>query len=149
MSGSGTPPPFSVEQTRELQQYLIRAGHDVGGADGKLGTSTRQAVRAMQIKFGLPADSYPTVELLTRLQVIGLADERSFRMPLTQELIGDALGLSVPHVNRTLRQLRDDELVSIEEHIVIIKDVEALSALADFERSYLDQFRLPEMIAKC
>jgi CRP-like cAMP-binding protein len=85
------------------------------------------------------------LELLTRLQVIGLADERSFRMPLTQELIGDALGLSVPHVNRTLRQLRDDELVSIEEHIVIIKDVEALSALADFERSYLDQFRLPDI----
>ena len=66
--GSGTPPPFSVEQTRELQQYLIRAGHDVGGADGKLGTSTRTAIRAMQIKFGLPADSYPTVELLERLR---------------------------------------------------------------------------------
>jgi CRP-like cAMP-binding protein len=47
------------------------------------------------------------LELLTRLKIIGLADERSFRMPLTQELIGDALGLSVPHVNRTLRQLRD------------------------------------------
>jgi CRP-like cAMP-binding protein len=87
------------------------------------------------------------LELLTRLQVIGLADERSFRMPLTQELIGDALGLSVPHVNRTLRQLRNDELVSIEEHVVIIKDVEALSVLADFEGSYLDQFRLPEMTA--
>jgi CRP-like cAMP-binding protein len=83
------------------------------------------------------------LELLTRLQVIGLADERSFRMPLTQELIGDALGLSVPHVNRTLRQLRDDELVSIQEHIVIINDVEALSALADFDRSYLEPFRLP------
>jgi CRP-like cAMP-binding protein len=83
------------------------------------------------------------LELLTRLQVIGLAEERSFRMPLTQELIGDALGLSVPHVNRTLRQLRNDELVSIEEHVVIIKDVEALSALADFNRSYLEPFRLP------
>ena len=88
--------------------------------------------------------SHFLLELLTRLKVIGLADERSFRMPLTQELIGDALGLSVPHVNRTLRQLRNDELVSIEEHIVIIKDVEALSALADFEPSYLDQFRLPD-----
>ena len=89
--------------------------------------------------------SHFLLELLTRLKIIGLADERSFRMPLTQELIGDALGLSVPHVNRTLRQLRDDELVSIEEHIVIIKDVEALSALADFEPSYLDQFRLPDI----
>jgi peptidoglycan hydrolase-like protein with peptidoglycan-binding domain len=66
--GSGTPPPVTVEQTRELQQLLIRAGYDVGGADGKLGIATRQAIRAMQIKFGLPADSYPTAELLTRLR---------------------------------------------------------------------------------
>ena len=87
-------------------------------------------------------------ELLTRLEVIGLGDDHSFHMPLTQELIGDALGLSVPHVNRTLRQLRDDELVSIEEHMVIIKDVEALSALADFEQSYLGHFRLPGLFAK-
>jgi len=83
------------------------------------------------------------LELLTRLQVIGLPDERSFRMPLTQELMGDALGLSLPHVNRTLRQLRDDELVSIQEHVAIINDVEALSALADFSRSYLEPFCLP------
>jgi peptidoglycan hydrolase-like protein with peptidoglycan-binding domain len=51
-----------------LQQLLIRAGYDVGGADGKLGLATRQAIRAMQIKFGLPADSYPTAELLGRLR---------------------------------------------------------------------------------
>src|SRR6201997_4007614 len=86
------------------------------------------------------------LELLTRLKIIGLADERSFRMPLTQELIADALGLSVPHVNRTIRQLRDDELVSIEGSIVTIKDVEALSALADFDKSYLGQFRLPGLV---
>jgi lytic murein transglycosylase len=66
--GSGTVAAFTMDQTKELQQYLIRAGHDVGGADGRLGTSTRNAVRAMQIKFGLPADSYPTVELLDRLR---------------------------------------------------------------------------------
>ncbi len=86
------------------------------------------------------------LELLTRLKIIGLADERSFRMPLTQELIADAL--SVPHVNRTLRQLRDDELVSIERNIVIVKDVEALSALADFDKSYLGQFRLPGLVVE-
>jgi lytic murein transglycosylase len=66
--GSGPVAAFTMDQTKELQQYLIRAGHDVGGADGRLGTSTRNAVRAMQIKFGLPADSYPTVELLDRLR---------------------------------------------------------------------------------
>jgi CRP-like cAMP-binding protein len=88
------------------------------------------------------------LELLIRLQVIGLADENSYRMPLTQELIGDALGLSVPHVNRTLRQLRDDHLVSIEEQTVIVRDIEALSALADFERSYLSRFRVPEILER-
>src|ERR1700730_769426 len=66
--GSGTPPPVTVEQTRELQQLLIKAGYNVGGADGKLGIARPQAIRAMQIKFGLPADSYPTAELLTRLR---------------------------------------------------------------------------------
>ncbi len=68
LRGNGTPPPFTIEQARELQQLLIRAGYDVGGADGKLGLSSRAAIRAMQIKLGLPADSYPTVELLSRLR---------------------------------------------------------------------------------
>jgi peptidoglycan hydrolase-like protein with peptidoglycan-binding domain len=66
--GTGPVTAFTMDQTKELQQYLIKAGHDVGGADGRLGTSTRNAVRAMQIKLGLPADSYPTVELLDRLR---------------------------------------------------------------------------------
>jgi lytic murein transglycosylase len=67
--GSGTPPPpLTFEQARELQQLLIKAGYDVGGADGKLGLSSRAATRAMQMKLGLPADSSPTVELLTRLR---------------------------------------------------------------------------------
>ena len=87
------------------------------------------------------------LELLTRLQVVGLADERSYQMPLTQELIADALGLSVPHVNRTLRQLRDDGLLAIEEQRVVIKDIDALSALADFERTYVSRFRLPGVVA--
>ncbi len=83
------------------------------------------------------------LELLVRLQAIGMADDSSYRLPLTQELIGDALGLSVPYVNRTLRQLRDDGLVVIKEQQITIPDVAALSALADFERTYLSRFRMP------
>lgn len=67
--GNGTPPPpLAPEQAKELQQLLIKAGFDVGGADGKLGLSSREAVKAMQVKLGLPADSYPTLELLTRMR---------------------------------------------------------------------------------
>ena len=56
------------EEVREIQQLLTRAGHDVGGADGKVGISTRAAIKTMQMKFGLPADSYPSPELLARLR---------------------------------------------------------------------------------
>jgi CRP-like cAMP-binding protein len=87
------------------------------------------------------------LELLARFQIIGLADECSFPMPLTQELLGDALSLSLPHVNRTLRQLREDGLVSIEAHQVFIKDAEALAALGDFENSYLSRLRMPDLFA--
>jgi lytic murein transglycosylase len=67
--GNGTPPPpLTVEEARELQQLLTKAGYDVGGVDGKLGLSSRAATRAMQVKLGLPADAYPTVELLSRLR---------------------------------------------------------------------------------
>jgi len=66
--GSGTVAPISMEQTRELQQLLIKHGYDVGGADGKLGTATRIAVKAVQVKLGLPVDSYPTPELIARLR---------------------------------------------------------------------------------
>jgi CRP-like cAMP-binding protein len=88
------------------------------------------------------------LELLTRLQAIGLADERSYQLPLTQDLIGDALSLSLPRVNHALRQLRESDLVLIEKRRVTIKDLEGLAALADFERTYLSRFHLAEMLAR-
>ena len=58
--------PFA--QLRELQQLLVRAGYNVGKVDGVMGQQSRSAVKAMQIKYGLPADSWPTAELLARLR---------------------------------------------------------------------------------
>ncbi len=58
--------PFN--ELRELQQLLVRAGYDVGKVDGVMGQQSRTAVKAMQIKFGLPADSWPTAELLARMR---------------------------------------------------------------------------------
>jgi CRP-like cAMP-binding protein len=85
------------------------------------------------------------LEMLTRLQAIGLADERSFRLPLTQEVLADALGLSVQYVNQTIRQLRHENLVTIERQQVTNHNLEALTALADFERTYLSRFRIAEL----
>jgi lytic murein transglycosylase len=58
--------PF--RELRELQQLLVRAGYDVGKVDGVMGQQSRSAVKAMQIKYGLPADSWPTAELLARMR---------------------------------------------------------------------------------
>ncbi len=64
----GNVPTLSYEQIKELQSLLKRRGYDVGEVDGKLGAGTRKAVKEMQVKYGLPADSYPTAELLTALR---------------------------------------------------------------------------------
>lgn len=59
---------LGYRETRELQQLLARRGYDVGKIDGILGSQTRAAVKDMQKKLGLPADSYPDDELLERLR---------------------------------------------------------------------------------
>ena len=88
------------------------------------------------------------LELHARLRIIGLADEKSYAMPLTQEQIGDALGLTVQHINRTLRRLREENLAIFENHRVTITDIEALSALAEFENPNVNCFRIPGFLSR-
>ena len=64
----GTPPAIlGTGQMQALQQKLAQRGHDVGKIDGILGAATRAAVQAEQARLGLPADAWPTAELLDRL----------------------------------------------------------------------------------
>lgn len=87
------------------------------------------------------------LELLVRLQAVGLAENQSYKIPLTQELIADALGLSIPHVNRVLRRLREDHMVVVEDQRVTVMDIESLTDLADFDPSYLTRFSGNELLA--
>src|SRR5262249_48674957 len=67
--GSGAPATLTAQQVMELQTLLQRHGYDIGGkADGKLGLTTRAAVKQAQLKLGMSADSYPTAELIARLR---------------------------------------------------------------------------------
>jgi CRP-like cAMP-binding protein len=83
------------------------------------------------------------LELLTRLRAVGLADELSYVLPLTQELIADVLGLSGPHVSRMLRSMREEGLVTIEDHRLTVMDLESLTVLAGFDGDYLAFSRIP------
>lgn len=61
-------PMLTAQQTMDLQRILLRRGYEVGKVDGIIGSKTRSAVKEMQLKYGLPADSFPTPELLRRLR---------------------------------------------------------------------------------
>jgi len=60
--------PLSTPQVVELQRLLLKHGYDIGKVDGKIGNGTRSAIKKAQMKTGLPADSYPTAELIERLR---------------------------------------------------------------------------------
>jgi lytic murein transglycosylase len=65
---AGNPgPALSEARMKALQERLVARGYDTGGIDGILGARTRAAVRAVQQELGLPADAWPTLELLERL----------------------------------------------------------------------------------
>lgn len=65
---AGNPEPgLPGAQMKQLQSKLQARGHNVGKIDGILGAGTRAAVQAEQNRLGLPADAWPSVELLNRL----------------------------------------------------------------------------------
>jgi lytic murein transglycosylase len=66
--GRGPISGLDGPQTQELQRILAGRGYDVGKIDGLAGAKTRTAVKDMQLKLGLPADSYPTPELLAAVR---------------------------------------------------------------------------------
>ena len=66
--GNGQPVVPTTEQIQQLQQLLIARKMLTGEADGRLGAATRPAVKKAQVMVGLPADAYPTQELIDRLR---------------------------------------------------------------------------------
>ena len=75
--GSPNIPKITFEETRELQELLQKRGYDVGRIDGVLGLKSRVAIREMQIKSGMPADGWPTAELLARLRGVSNVERRA------------------------------------------------------------------------
>lgn len=79
------------------------------------------------------------VELRERLRVIGRAQGVEFEMPLTQEQIGEAMGITPVHANRIIKQLRGDGVLDFHRGRVTVIDEGKLRELADFDDRYLHQ----------
>jgi CRP-like cAMP-binding protein len=80
------------------------------------------------------------MEIHYRLSFVGLANGKSFAMPLTQEVLADALGLSIVHLNRTLQQLRREGMIAFKSGVMHLLKPEELKQIGDF--------RLPAVTAQ-
>jgi CRP-like cAMP-binding protein len=76
-------------------------------------------------------------EMFVRAKAAGLVIDNSFDLPITQETLSDAIGLTSVHVNRTLMLLRDAGAVEWRSGRLTVKDWEKLSATAAFDPHYL------------
>jgi len=81
--------------------------------------------------------SHLLCEVFLKMKAVGLATERQCPFPLTQRDLADCMGLSSVHVNRTLQQLRMEELIQLSDKLLTIFDLEALQSAGEFDPTYL------------
>jgi CRP-like cAMP-binding protein len=76
-------------------------------------------------------------ELHARMEMVGLVEDGKLALPLTQEQLADATGLTSVHVNRTLQRLRNDNLIEVGSGMLTVLDVARLREAAGFNGNYL------------
>jgi CRP-like cAMP-binding protein len=82
-------------------------------------------------------------ELYLRLQIVELAPDGTYDLPISQEELGEMIGVTPVHANRTLQQLRKQEVIEFAGGTVTIKDFEGLKRTAEFDPAYLYLERCP------
>lgn len=69
-----------------------------------------------------------------RLDAVGLNEECRYGLPMRA---ADAVGLTPVHVNRTLRELRNEGLLTLSNRAIVINDLAKLEETGDFRSTYL------------
>ena len=141
----------SVEPLTKVQASPVKA-HDlmeIFSSTPRLGTAILWAASrddAMVVEHlvgigrrnALERTAHLLLELGARLRLVGLASKTGYDCPLSQYVLADALGLSAVHVNRVLRELREEQLCTFRNGRVELTNVAGLVELADFDQDYLD-----------
>jgi CRP-like cAMP-binding protein len=103
----------------------------------------RETILSVGRRGALPRIAHLICELALRLEVVGLGDRSGYKLPMTQADLADATGLTPVHVNRMLRQLRDQQMMTFRHGEVEIRDWPRLAAVAEFDGLYLHLDRQP------
>jgi CRP-like cAMP-binding protein len=101
---------LAVHETLLLQDHVMRLGRQ---------TAYERTVHLL-------------LELRGRLNTVNLVTNNVFSLPLTQEVLADALGLSIVHVNRTLQQIRRDGMLEFRGGSVTILDLAMMESVSEF-----------------
>ena len=142
----------NIEPVTEIEAYVVTKNdiEDTFNRSPRLATALLWAAsrdEAMLVEHlidlgrrdALQRVAHYLLELGARLMLVGLGSKAGYDCPISQYLLADVLGLSAVHVNRVLRQLREQGLLTFRDGKVTFDDFAGLVALAEFDLSYLDQ----------
>ncbi|MFC1458472.1 Crp/Fnr family transcriptional regulator [Microvirga arabica] len=101
------------------------------------GAAFREWVVNVGRREAYPRMAHILCELLVRLRAVGLAEDHTCDLPITQTEFADALGVTTVHVNRVLQQMRAEGLIETKGSRLNIPDWERLKAIGDFDPTYL------------
>jgi CRP-like cAMP-binding protein len=76
-------------------------------------------------------------EMLVRLRAVGLVEDHSCVLPITQGEFADAMGITAVHVNRVLQQMRAEGLIELKGDRLTIPDWDRLKQVGEFDPTYL------------
>ncbi|TNC48553.1 Crp/Fnr family transcriptional regulator [Rubellimicrobium rubrum] len=87
-------------------------------------------------------------EMLLRMRAVGLSKDDSFELPLTQDELGDVMGISSVHTNRMIQELRGEGLITTEGKRMVVNDLDRLMEFAEFDPNYLHQVNKRARLAR-
>jgi len=136
-----TPGKVAMIPRHEIRQ-LAFARPDVGEAlwydtlvDGSI---SREWIANVGRRDARTRLAHLLCEFSLRLKVAGLGEHSNYELPMTQDQLADATGLTSVHVNRTLRGLEKDGLIERSNpRMIEIGDWRKLAAIGDFNSAYL------------
>ena len=130
----GIVPHDRLKELTERSPHLTRLYWFMTNLDAAI---QREWTLSLGSRTALARMAHLFCELNARLGIGGFAEKDSYDFPLTQVELGECLGLTSVHVNRTLQELRRRGLLALENRRVTIHDLEALKQVAEFDGLYL------------
>ncbi|HKT15765.1 MAG TPA: Crp/Fnr family transcriptional regulator [Allosphingosinicella sp.] len=127
-------PHGTLKRITELYPHLVRMLWFSTVLDAAI---QRETILSVGRRSAVARIAHLMCEMCIRLEVGGKATRERFMLPMTQTDIADATGLTPVHVNRMLKQLREQEILTFRNGEVVIHDWSRLAAIAEFNPIYL------------